>query len=47
MGYWPQQPMECERLHGGNVEPILKQLATSQFQGLSVVGFDVEKVKKT
>uniref|UniRef100_A0A915J0C3 Uncharacterized protein n=1 Tax=Romanomermis culicivorax TaxID=13658 RepID=A0A915J0C3_ROMCU len=47
MGYWPQQPMELEQVHGGNVEPILKQLVTSQFWGLGIVGFDVEKVKKT
>uniref|UniRef100_A0A915HMA8 Uncharacterized protein n=1 Tax=Romanomermis culicivorax TaxID=13658 RepID=A0A915HMA8_ROMCU len=46
MGYWLQQPMELKRVHGGNIEPILKQLATSQFCGLGIVGLDVEKVKK-
>uniref|UniRef100_A0A915HKL0 Uncharacterized protein n=1 Tax=Romanomermis culicivorax TaxID=13658 RepID=A0A915HKL0_ROMCU len=39
--------MEPEWVHGGNVKPILKQLATSQFWGLGLVRFDVEKVKKT
>uniref|UniRef100_A0A915JBH2 LAGLIDADG homing endonuclease n=1 Tax=Romanomermis culicivorax TaxID=13658 RepID=A0A915JBH2_ROMCU len=46
MGYWPQKPMEPEWVHSSNIKPILKQLATSQFWGLGVVGFDVEKVKK-
>uniref|UniRef100_A0A915KUD2 Uncharacterized protein n=1 Tax=Romanomermis culicivorax TaxID=13658 RepID=A0A915KUD2_ROMCU len=46
MGYWPQRSMELKRVHGGNIEPILKQLVTSQFQGLGFVGFDMEKVKK-
>uniref|UniRef100_A0A915KW71 Uncharacterized protein n=1 Tax=Romanomermis culicivorax TaxID=13658 RepID=A0A915KW71_ROMCU len=47
MDYWPQRPMEPEQVHSCNVEPILKQLATSQFWGLGVVSFDVVKVKKT
>uniref|UniRef100_A0A915JF96 Uncharacterized protein n=1 Tax=Romanomermis culicivorax TaxID=13658 RepID=A0A915JF96_ROMCU len=47
MRYWQQRPMESERVHGGNVELILKQLDTSQFRGLGIVRFDVEKVKKT
>uniref|UniRef100_A0A915K1L9 Uncharacterized protein n=1 Tax=Romanomermis culicivorax TaxID=13658 RepID=A0A915K1L9_ROMCU len=46
MGYWLQISMKLERVHGSNVKPILKQLATSQFQGLRIVEFDVEKVKK-
>uniref|UniRef100_A0A915IE06 Uncharacterized protein n=1 Tax=Romanomermis culicivorax TaxID=13658 RepID=A0A915IE06_ROMCU len=46
MGYWPQPPIEPEWVHGLNIEPILKQLATRQFPGLGIVGFDVEKVKK-
>uniref|UniRef100_A0A915I9Y8 Uncharacterized protein n=1 Tax=Romanomermis culicivorax TaxID=13658 RepID=A0A915I9Y8_ROMCU len=46
MGYWLQRPMEPEWVHIGNVEPVLKQMATSQFRGLGVVGFDVKKIKK-
>uniref|UniRef100_A0A915L8P5 Protein kinase domain-containing protein n=1 Tax=Romanomermis culicivorax TaxID=13658 RepID=A0A915L8P5_ROMCU len=33
MGYWRQRPMELEQVHSSNIEPILKQLATSQFRG--------------
>uniref|UniRef100_A0A915K4G1 Uncharacterized protein n=1 Tax=Romanomermis culicivorax TaxID=13658 RepID=A0A915K4G1_ROMCU len=46
MGYWPRGPMELEQVHSSNIKLILKQLATSQFWGLGIVSFDVEKVKK-
>uniref|UniRef100_A0A915JL93 Uncharacterized protein n=1 Tax=Romanomermis culicivorax TaxID=13658 RepID=A0A915JL93_ROMCU len=38
--------MEPKQVHSSNVKPIVKQLATSQFLILGVVGFDIEKIKK-
>uniref|UniRef100_A0A915IUB1 Uncharacterized protein n=1 Tax=Romanomermis culicivorax TaxID=13658 RepID=A0A915IUB1_ROMCU len=46
MGYWLQRPMEWEWVQGSNIELILKQLATSQFPRLGIVGFDLEKMLK-
>uniref|UniRef100_A0A915LAN8 Uncharacterized protein n=1 Tax=Romanomermis culicivorax TaxID=13658 RepID=A0A915LAN8_ROMCU len=46
IGYWPERPMELEWVDSGNVGPIVKQSATSQFWGLGLVGFDMGKVKK-